>query len=71
MRKTVSAMPKTSQGAATIRSLQVICAVPCCQWCARYQCTRRACLAGEGAMVTAWSPRGLIRRWRNGGEAGE
>jgi hypothetical protein len=29
---TVSAMPRTIHGTATIRSLQVICVVRCCQW---------------------------------------
>jgi CheY-like chemotaxis protein len=54
-------MPKTIHGTATIRSLQVICAVPMLPVAFRYQCTRRACLAGEGAVVMTWSPRGIIR----------
>jgi DNA-binding response OmpR family regulator len=61
MHRTVSAMPKTIHGAATIRSLQVICAVRCCPVVFRDQCTRRACLAGEGAMVMAWNPHGTMR----------
>ena len=61
MHKTVSAMPKTIHGAATIRSLPVICAVRCCPVVFGYQCTRRACRAGEGAMVMAWSPAGIVR----------